>query len=121
MVASTNFMRIFFHLAASFFSSVLVLALAGGCQAAPDAASLASSQQLMIKFKAATASCDRPAIARLSAAAGVPLEFVRPMSGNACVVRQSGPGANGLARGLDTLRKNSALEWVELDAVVKIQ
>ena len=75
----------------------------------------------MIKFKSATAGCDQPAVARLSAASGVALEFVRPMSGNSCVVRQLGGDASALARGLDSLRKNSALEWVELDAVMKTQ
>jgi hypothetical protein len=124
-------MRFFCSRTAGFFQTVLVLALVNGCQAAPDAAQLAaarvpsasapSSQQLIIKFKRAAASCDQAGIARFSAAAGVPLELVRPMSGEACVVTQFGSNASGLARGLDALRKNSAVEWVEPDAVMKAQ
>jgi hypothetical protein len=120
----------FFDRAAGLWQTVLVLALAGGCQAAPDATQVAaarvpgtapSSQQLIVKFKSAAARCDRTGIARFSAAAGVALEFVRPMSGDACVVRQIGGDASELARGLESLRKNSAVEWVEPDAVMKTQ
>ena len=41
------------------------------------------SQQLIVKFKPNTIACDATGIAHLSAATQVPLEHVRPMSGDA--------------------------------------
>jgi hypothetical protein len=127
-------MRFPTHRAPVLLQSVLVLALANGCQAAPavpassDTPQLAAarvpaaaSQQLIIKFKRAAVPCERDGVARFSQAAGVQLEVVRPMSGEACVVTQFGAGAAELARGLDALRKNPAVEWAEPDAVMRTQ
>ncbi len=129
-------MRLFPLRATGFFQAVLVLALANGCQASSNtssdpvqlaaarvpAAAALQSQQLIIKFKqTAGVACDGSRIARFSEAAGVPLQLVRPMSGQACVVKQSGAGAAELTHGLDALRKNPAVEFVEPDAVMKIQ
>jgi hypothetical protein len=128
-------MRFFFYRATVLFQAVLAFALVNGCQAsshssdlpqqlasarAPSAATL-QSQQLIIKFKRAAVTCDRAGIARFSELAGVALELVRPMSGEACVVTQFADNAAGLARGLDLLRKSAAVEWVEPDAVMRTQ
>jgi hypothetical protein len=130
-------MRFLLHRAPVLLQSVLVLAFANGCHAtpvvsgssSPSASSqlaaarvpAAASQQLIVKFKRAAVSCDQTGIARFSQAAGVQLELVRPMSGEACVVVQFGAGAAELARGLDSLRKNPAVEWAEPDAVMRTQ
>jgi hypothetical protein len=116
-------MRPFLHHAHRFFQAGLVLALTNACQASPETtsrAASASSQQLIVKFKR-SAACDQAGVAQFSGAAGVPLVFVRTMSGDACVVMQSGANPQALARGLDALRKNPAIEWAEPDAVMKTQ
>jgi hypothetical protein len=107
--------------------SFALLVMAGSCGAAPDAMQVAAArapvtvtQQLMIKFKPGTA-CEAAAIARFAAAVQLELEFVRPMSGNACVVLQSGADRAALARGLDRLRRDAAIEWAEPDAMLKTQ
>lgn len=76
-------------------------------------------QQLIVKFKSATFRCIPADIARLAVQTGVQLEFVRPMSGDACVIRQVRDNAGDLARGLKLLRQHPSVEWVELDAVMK--
>jgi hypothetical protein len=127
-------MRFLLHRAPVLLQSVLVLTLVSGCQAAPAISSsadspqlaaarvpAAASQQLIVKFKRAAVSCDQAGIARFSQAAGVQLELVRPMSGEACVVAQFGANAAELARGLESLRKNPAVEWAAPDAVMRTQ
>ena len=47
------------------------------------------SQQLIIKFKTNTIECNPAGIAQLSSTTHVSLEFVRAMSGDACVVKQT--------------------------------
>jgi hypothetical protein len=121
-------MLFFRYRAVVFLQAMLLLALMNGCQAydgiklarAPNT-DAASSLQLMIKFKAGAVSCDQTGIARFSGMAGVQLEFVRPMSGDACVVRQFAANQSALERGLESLRKNTSVEWVEPDAIVKTQ
>src|SRR4051812_33416133 len=104
------------HRAPVLLQSVLALAFASGCEAtpavsgssSPSASSqlaaarvpAATSQQLIVKFKRAAVFCDQAGIARFSQTAGVQLELVRPMSGEACVVAQFGASAAELARGL---------------------
>jgi hypothetical protein len=83
------------------------------------AADTAASQQLIVKFKTMTFRCDRTDIAHLSTQIDVPLEFVRPLSGNACVIRQLRSGSGGFLQGQKLLRQHPSVEWVELDAVMK--
>jgi hypothetical protein len=77
------------------------------------------SRQLIIKFKPDTISCNPAGIAELSLATHVSLEFVRPMSGDACVVKQFADSADGLLRGQKTLKDNSAVEYLEPDSIIK--
>lgn len=107
------------------------LAFAGiaACQSPPPSApptaqhpavgASASSRQLIIRFKPGTVACDAAAIARFAAAAGVSLQFVRPMSGEACVVRQTAESAQRLQDDLETIKKHPAVQWAEPDAVMK--
>jgi len=78
-----------------------------------------TSQQLIIKFKPNTIACTPEGIAQLSATANVPLEFVRTMSGDACVVKQFAESADILLQGQKTLKENPAVEYLEPDAIMK--
>lgn len=77
------------------------------------------SRRLIIKFKPDSVACDAAGIARLSLETRVPLEFVRTMSGGACVVKQSADSADGLSKGMETLAESPAVEYVEPDAVMR--
>lgn len=79
----------------------------------------ASSQQLIIKFKPGTINCDANGIAQLSDATRVPLEYVRPMSASACVIKQFGDKKDGFIPGQKLLRQHPDVEWLELDAIRK--
>ena len=111
-------------------SSVVAILAATACQPPPQAAAAfqsapqpiagtAAARQLIIKFKPSTIACDAAGIAQLSSATRVPVEYVRPMSGGACVVRQAADDANGFAQGQETLRQHPAVEWLEQDAKMK--
>ena len=76
-------------------------------------------QQLIIKFKPDTIACTPEGIAQFSSTTRVSLEFVRTMSGDACVVKQSADSADNLLRGQKTLKENPAVEYLEPDAVMK--
>jgi hypothetical protein len=76
-------------------------------------------QQLIIKFKPNTFTCDLAGIAQLSAVTGLQLRFIRPMSSDACVITQISDGFDGLLLGQKRLEQNSAIERVEKDAVMK--
>jgi len=78
-----------------------------------------ASRQLIIKFRPDTVPCTPAGIAQLSSTTRVSLEYVRTMSGGACVVKQFADGADGLLRGQETLRGNPAVEYLEPDARVK--
>lgn len=112
--------------------SLTVAAAAAGCQQASLNNNFSSalpisivdksvSGQLIIKLKRGSIACDRVGIARLSAATRVTLEFVRPMSGGACVVKQIAQDAADFSHGQKILKQNPALEWVEQDEVMKMQ
>jgi hypothetical protein len=76
-------------------------------------------QQLIVKFKPNTIACDAAEIAHLSAVTQVPLEHVRPMSGDACVIKQLADNAAGLSQGQETLKQHPAIEWLEEDRMMK--
>jgi hypothetical protein len=110
-----------------------VVALAGllftgvsGC-AVPAAVPLAAdsgnrqplAHQLIVKFKVDTLACDLTGIARLAADTGTSIEYVRKMSGGACVIRQSfSSGADSLNQ-QTILTRHPAVESVERDRVMK--
>ena len=79
----------------------------------------AVSQQLIIKFKPNTIACDAPEISHLSAVTEVPLEYVRPMSGGACVVQQWAANAEDLSHGKERLKQHPDIEWLEEDRMMK--
>lgn len=81
-------------------------------------ANAAPYQQLIVRFKPATFGCDAAGIARLAEQIGVRLEVVRPMSGNACVIRQM-HGSEGFSQGRKKLQQHPSIEWVEPDSVMK--
>lgn len=122
----------------SVFAALSLIGLAAGvipfagCQTAPfDAnvpstpartsipASLPASQQLMIKLKIASRSCNASDISVLAAATGEALTFLRPMSGNACVVSHAAKDNTFLRSGLQRLKSYDAVEWAEVDAIFK--
>lgn len=78
-----------------------------------------TTQQLIIKFKPGTIACNPAGIARLSSAARVSLEFIRAMSGDACVVKQFADSADSLLQEQKILKQNPDVEYLELDAVMK--
>lgn len=77
------------------------------------------SQQLIVKFKPHTIACDATQIAHLSAVTRVPLEYVRPMSGDACVIKQLADDAAGLSQRQETLKQHPAIEWLEEDRMME--
>ena len=110
--------------------AAMVLAL--GCQMAPSPSTssppqptpmstgeMRVSQQLIVKFKPNTIACDATQIAHLSAVTRVPLEYVRPMSGDACVIKQLADDAAGLSQRQETLKQYPAIEWLEEDRTVE--
>ncbi|MDB5839710.1 MAG: hypothetical protein JWQ23_1662 [Herminiimonas sp.] len=106
--------------------TVIPLTLFGiaiGCHAAPDTsgrhATSATARQLIIKFKAGTIACNAAGIAAFSATSAVRLEFIRPMSGDACVVKQLADEVGGFMRDQATLQRQSSIEWIEEDAPMK--
>ncbi len=109
-------------------NAMAVLAVTGCNTPAAIASPPSSSQpvaetmaalQLIIKFKPNTFTCDAAGIAQLSSATKVALEYVRPMSGDACVIRQTAKDANDFLRNQELLRRHSAVEWLEQDAKKK--
>ena len=114
----------------SLYSLINVMTiLACGCQISLPVAANPSSQQsiaetlvaqqLIIKFRPNTLSCDAAGIAQLSSATRVLLVYVRRMSGDACVIRQLADETNSFLQGIKLLRQQPSVEWVEQDAKKK--
>lgn len=110
--------------------NVAAIIVATGCQHPPQTGATPQSlrqplagtvvtRQLIIKFKPDTIACDAAGIAQLSLATRVPVEYVRSMSGGACVVKQSADDANGLGQGQETLRRHPVVDWLEQDTKMK--
>lgn len=99
------------------------LPLANGASDAPakaaGSAHLPAAQQLMIKFKNAGRSCSASDIAALASETGQTLTFIRPMSGNACVVSHTAGDKALLFKGLQRLTSHPAVDWAEIDAIVR--
>src|SRR3954471_13978414 len=116
----------------SCFSSVALRAMLGvvvaaaiGCRSAPadeppalsaEPVASVAAQQIIVKFKRNTLSCNAAGVAQLSAATRVALQFVRPMSGDACVIRLV---SGSVAEAVTTLKQHPAVEWAEQDALMK--
>jgi hypothetical protein len=77
------------------------------------------AHQFIIKFKVNTLTCDLAGIARLAADTGTAIEYVRSMSGGACVIRQSLSGDTSSLEQLTIFKHHPAVEWVEQDRVMK--
>lgn len=99
-------------------TSSLALASVAACQCPPSAAPSAAvpaesafSRQLMIRFQPGSVACEAAAIAYFAAATHVWLQYVRPMSGNACVVRHSAANAQRWQDDLETLKRHPAVQW----------
>jgi hypothetical protein len=103
---------------------------ASGCESAsasrhvanPSAAQLASapvSQQLIIKFKPRSVACSAQGIAGFAKTAGVRLQWLRQMSGDACVLIQSAATPDALMKAQEGLKKHPEIEWLEIDAVMQ--
>ena len=112
--------------------TLVAMVLAGGCQMPPSpsassppqlppmsSGAVQVSQQLIVLFKPNTIACDAAGIAHLSAVTQVPLAHVRPMSGEACVIKQFADHAAGLSRGQEILTQYPAIEWLEEDRMMK--
>lgn len=112
-----------------FLCHTLAILAVTGCQSPFAVADSQSSQhpsaeakvvrQLIIKFKPNSIACDADGIAQLSSATRIPLEFVRPMSGEACVIRLLAADENDFLQGQKLLRQHPEVEWIELDAKKK--
>lgn len=76
-------------------------------------------QQLIIKFKSHTIACSAPALARFSAEIHIALQYIRPMSGDACVVKQTAAHQAGLLEGQRILKNHLAVDWLEEDRNMK--
>ncbi len=101
----------------------LALAFCAGCSIATadkEVGRPTAGPQLIVKFKAGTLDCSEAGIQKLSGLAGHRLRLVRPMSGDACVIRlQDGtdPAATGAA--LSAIRALPAVQYAEPDAVMR--
>jgi len=74
---------------------------------------------MIIKFKPDAIMCDAAGIARLSLATGVTLEYIRPMSGDACVIKQFADDAGDFLQGQKALEQHPAVKWLERDERMK--
>jgi hypothetical protein len=110
--------------------SASFLVVAAGCQSSPSgnaatkagATPLANAgdfRQLIVKFKSSTFRCNSSDVSQLAAQTGTRLEFVRPMSGDACVIRQIRGRTDDYLRDQKLLQQHPSVEWVEPDAIMK--
>ena len=74
-------------------------------------------QQLIIKFKPDTVSCDADGIARFAYAIGLSLQYVRMMTGDACVVKLFSDSDEQSMRAQRLLKQRPEVEWAEVDAI----
>ncbi len=109
------------------FCSALGIISANGCcsvalaAAPPQPVNSADvdSQRLIIKLKSGTTQCDADGIAKLSSASRVAIEFVRSMSGGACVIQLDADSPGSLLQGQEILRQQPVVEWLEEDRKMK--
>lgn len=109
--------------------TALLLGAISGCQSSGATSALSSpaspvktagaAYQLIVKLRKNTLPCSPAGIAELSAAVRIRLEYVRPVSGDACVIRQITEKEADPVSGQQRLRRHPAVEWVELDGIVR--
>ena len=76
--------------------------------------------QLIVKFRDATLNPSQPAFLReLERDAGAPLVYVRPLSGQAHVLRVPAAEAGRVQRIIDNLTQRPDIEYVEPDRMVR--
>jgi hypothetical protein len=114
------------------FLGVLLLPLLGGCLGGdfpamatppePTAVNPQVTQQFMLKFKdGRDERAVRASLPRLSQQAGLELAYVRPLSGQAHILRFPATATPGqVEQGLRALRTMPEVEYVELDRRVKL-
>jgi hypothetical protein len=90
-------------------------------RAFPGAVDALPPRQLIIKFKPDSIQCKAADIDKFSVTTGTKIKFVRPVSGDACLVSQSAVATRGASSELEMLKNHPAIEWVELDSPVKAQ
>jgi hypothetical protein len=106
----------------SFHASGCESASAPGHAKSTSAATLPAaqvSQQLIVKFKPESIACSAPGIARFAKSTGVKLQWLRQMSGDACVVIQRAATPDELMKAQEGLKKHPEVEWMEIDAVMQ--
>jgi hypothetical protein len=74
-------------------------------------------QQLIIKFKPDTVSCDADGIARFAYAIDLSLQYVRMMTGDACVVKLFSDSDEQSMRAQRLLKQRPEVEWAEVDTI----
>ena len=79
----------------------------------------ATTQQLILKFKPDTFACNAEGIAQFASEVDVLLEFVRAMSGDACVIKQLTFNSAELVRDQERLRHHPAVLLLEQDTKKK--
>jgi hypothetical protein len=109
-------------------ASLLILCLAvpmSACHAqngaSTESAGALPMRQLIIKFKPGSIQCSAADIDKLSAPTGTRIQFLRTVSGDACLVSQPAPAFRSASSGLEILESHPAVEWVEVNAPLKAQ
>lgn len=89
-------------------------AQAGETQPAPQLAPQLA--QFIVKFRPASVACNAESVAAFASRSKLDLQWLRPMSGDACVLllRARSPQA-----ALATLQARPEVEWAEADALVR--
>lgn len=106
-----------------------------GCQVSPNdnqvkhsafadlqlpAKRIVAFQQLIIKFKSHTVTCDADGISRFSHSIKVPIEYVRMMSDESSVLRQFMDKEGEFSKGQILLGQHPDVEWMESNAIRKM-
>lgn len=89
--------------------------------AAAGQASTQVVQRLMIRLKGADTPCTQKDIVTLADATSQTLEYVRPMSGEACVVSHVAANDAALSVGLQRIREHPSVELADIDKIVTIR
>jgi hypothetical protein len=79
-----------------------------------------ASQQLIIKFKPSSIVCSEREIAKFASEVHERVEFVRLMSGNACVIVHQAASVSALTQGQQKLKQHPSVEWLEADEAMQI-
>jgi hypothetical protein len=88
----------------------------------PAPGAVGEGVQTIVKLRDRNARVDRPdVLRRLTQAAGVEVIPMRPMSGDAWVVRLRVPAGTPYAQALHRLRASALVEYAEPDGIETIQ